>query len=401
MRSNVASARDPLLAGVRVLDFGRFVAGPYCARLLADLGADVVRVERVNGGEDRFTNPLAPDGSGAIFLHVNSNKRSLTLDAGSPDGSEIVRRLVGNADVVVANLPPRALASLSLDYDSLRRAKPDIILTTIDTFGPLGPYSGRVGFDGVGQAMSGSVFLSGEQGHPTKAAAGWADFGTATLAALSTLAAIMRWRETGQGQHVQAALLPTALTFSGVPLLEQAVAHSDRGPIGNQSHLAAPYDICATQDGWVIVQIIGSPIFRRWATLVGEEDWIHDPRFQDDASRAANRAILNTCLANWCAARSTDDALDQLNSARIPAGPVYSPQQALDDPHVRATGFLEPTQYPGLGAIPLTSTPFSMSEEPRLPRLRPPTLGEHTDVILTELGYTTNDIEDLRRRSVV
>src|SRR3954454_335169 len=142
-----------VLEGVRVIDFGRYVAGPYCACLLADLGADVVRVERVNGGEDRFVGPVAADGSGALFLQVNRNKRGMTLDPATDEGREVVRRLVATADVVVANLPEPTLVSLGLDYDSLRAVKPDIVLTTVDAFGPGGPYSHRVGFDGVAQAM--------------------------------------------------------------------------------------------------------------------------------------------------------------------------------------------------------------------------------------------------------
>src|SRR5688500_15129245 len=232
-----------VLAGVKVLDFGRYVAGPYCAALLADLGADVVRVERVGGGEDRYLGGVAGDGSGALFLEVNRGKRGVALDPSAPGGADLVRRLVAWADVIVANLPPAGLRSLGLDEASVRAVNERCVLTTVDAFGTSGPYAGRIGFDGIGQAMSGSVYLSGTPGSPTKAYVPWVDFATAAFAALGTVAAI----HSGlPGQKVEAALLRTALTVAGGPLIEQAVRKVDREPVGNRSHLAAPYDICAT-----------------------------------------------------------------------------------------------------------------------------------------------------------
>ena len=390
-----------VLDGVRVVDFGRFIAGPYCACLLGDLGADVVRVERVGGGEDRAVGPVA-DGVGAIFLHVNRNKRGMTLDPGTEEGREVVRRLVAGADVVVANLPPAVLAAMGLDEASVRAVRPDVVLTTVDAFGAGGPYSERVGFDGVAQAMCGSVYLSGQPGRPTKDYVPWVDFATASVAAFGTLAAL-QWRErTGEGQHVEGALLRSALTVAGGPLVEQAVIKADREPIGNRSHVAAPYDVCATTDGWVIVQVIGRPMFKRWVRLMGDEGWLDDPRFATDEDRATHADLLCGRLAAWCAERTTAEALAAFETARIPAGPVYRPQQALDDPHVQATGFLSPTPFPGLPQpAPIPATPVALSATPGTIRRRAPLLGEHTDEVLAELGYDAAAATALRASGVV
>ena len=215
------SALSGVLHGIRVLDFGRYIAGPYCAALLADLGADVVRIERREGGEDRWVAPVAADGAGSLYLAMNRNKRGMTLDPAHPQGREIVQKLVATADVVVANLPPEVLRSLSLDLESLRRVKPDIILTTVTAFGAGGPWSDRHGFDGIGQLMSGAAYLTGTPEQPMRAAVAWVDFGTASVSAFGTLAALIARRETGRGQKVEAALLRTAVAFTNSALLEQ------------------------------------------------------------------------------------------------------------------------------------------------------------------------------------
>ena len=188
-----------VLDGIRVLDFGRYIAGPFCAALLADLGADVIRVEKVRGSEDRFIIPLNEAGDGAMFMQVNRNKRGLTLNPMKPDGREVVRRLVATADVVVANLPDSALTAMGIDYRSLVAIRPSVILTSVSAFGAGGPLSGKLGFDGIGQAMSGSMYLSGRPGEPTKTYVPYVDFTTALSATVGTLAALMARQQTGRG----------------------------------------------------------------------------------------------------------------------------------------------------------------------------------------------------------
>jgi crotonobetainyl-CoA:carnitine CoA-transferase CaiB-like acyl-CoA transferase len=395
---------DPrgVLTGIRVLDFGRYIAGPYCAALLADLGADVIRIERAGGGEDRWVAPVADDGAGAMFLVMNRNKRAITLDPASPEGREIVKKLVATADVVVANLPPEVLRSLSLDLESLRRVKPDIILTTVTAFGAGGPWSAKHGFDGIGQVMAGSAYLTGTPEQPLRAAVPWVDCGTASLAAFGTLAALMARQQTGRGQKVEGALLRTAVAFNNPTLVEQQVVKVDRIATVNRGQTSAPNDIFRAKDGWIVTMAIGEPMFRRWAKLMGEDHWLTDPRFKDDLARGDHGEIISKRMSEWTAERTTAEALAELEAARIPAGPLYSPQQALEDAHIRTAGLLRDTQYPGLARpAPLAPTPVDLSETPGSFRHRAPTLGEHTDEILKELGYSGEEIAGLRARKVL
>jgi len=391
-----------VLDGIRVLDFGRYVAGPWCAALLGDLGADVIRVEKRAGSEDRFVGPVGEGGEGALFLQTNRNKRGLTLDPMKPAGREVVRRLITTADVVVANLPPQTLRAMGLDWETLSALRPTLVLTTISAFGGGGPYAERLGFDGIGQAMSGSMYLSGHPGEPMKAYVPWVDFGTAGLAAFATLGALYARRTTGRGQHVEASLLSTALSVANAALVEQRVRKLDRVATGNRSQIAGPSDAFRTRDGWLLAQVIGQPLFARFAELVGEPALARDPRFADDDARGRNGALLSERMGRWCAERTTADALAALERAQIPAGPVYSPEQALQDPHVRAAGLLRETDFPGLPIpAPISATPVRFSASPAGVRARAPLLGEHTDAILRELGYGPADLAELRAGGVI
>ena len=393
-----------LLSHVRVLDFGRYVAGPYCATLLGYLGADVIRVERRGGGEDRFIAPLTASGEGAVLFQTACNKRSLTLDLGNPRAREIVARLVATADVVVVNLPAAARAKLGLDYESLCAIRPDIILVTQSAFGDTGPYSQRGGFDGVGQAMSGAMYITGVPGAPVKAAAPYVDFSTAVLAALGTVAALLHRARTGEGQEVKGTLLGTALAVFGSHLAEQGATGINRVGTGNRVQTSAPSSVFATRDGHVLTHVVGNGLFRRWAQLMGEERrWTEDPLLQSDQSRGDHADAILERMSAWCAERSTAEALAALEAAGLPAGPVYTPQQALDDPQVAAMGFLHAiADFPGLHrAVPVSGLPVSLGRTPGRAPTAPPRLGEHTETVLRELGYADSEIAALRADAVI
>ena len=391
-----------VLKGVKVLDFGRYIAGPFCGTLLGDLGADVIRIEKVDGSEDRFLSPITEDGDGALFMQLARNKRSLTLNPMKPEGREVVKRLVATADVVVANLPPDTLEAMGLDYNSLRAIKPDIILTMISAFGRGGPYSNRVGFDGLGQAMSGNMYMSGTPEQPVKAYAPFIDFGTASLAAFGTMSALFERQKTGRGQIVEGSLFSTALTMMNGTVIEQAAIKANRLATLNRSQTSAPADTFKTKDGWVLVQTVGGPLFKRWADLMGEDHWLDDDRFKTDISRGDNGEVISERLASWCAERTNEEVLAEMEKARIPAGPILSPQQVLEDPHIAAKGLFESVEYPGLDTpAPLMKTPVELSETPGEIRSRAPRLGENTDEIMKELGYNQEQIMDLRNKRVI
>jgi crotonobetainyl-CoA:carnitine CoA-transferase CaiB-like acyl-CoA transferase len=385
------------LDGIRVLDFGRYIAGPFCGALLADFGADVIRVEKRDGREDRTLISLGETESGepregAMFVQMNRNKRSLTLEPGNEAGREILRRLVAQSDVVIANLPVQTLTALGLDYASVSAVNPRAVLAVVSAFGLEGPYAERVGFDGVAQAMSGVAYFSGGAEQPVRAAAPWVDFGTASLLALGVMAALRARDATGRGQLVEGALLRTALTYFSGMLIEEAVLKHDRTPSLNRSQTSGPNDIIRTKDGWITVAVNGDPLFRRFAKLIGRPEWIEDQRFASDKARGDNNAAISEALTAWCADRTNADVIAAFEKARVPAGPVLSMKQAMDDPHVKAGGFFQSIDFPGIGPAPIAATPVKLHGTPGEIRTRPPVLGEHNHDVLTELGYSDADI---------
>ena len=334
-----------VLDGIRVLDFGRYIAGPFCGMLLGDMGAEVIRIDKLSGSEDRYLVPVAESGEGPLFLALNRNKKSLTLNPMKPKGREIVENLVKTADIVIANLPQPTLEAMGIDYDSLRAIKPDIILTTVTAYGNGGPYSERVGFDGVAQALAGATYMGGRPGDPMKSFVPFADFGTATMAAFGTLSALIERNKTGNGQLVEAALTRTVMAFNIALLAEEAIKSIDRPSYGNRGYSAGPSDIFKTTDGAVMVQVVGQPLFERWAKLMGEESWLQDPRFATDMDRGENGELLSARTKMWCKDMSTKEVLDALDEARIPCGPVLSAKQVLQDPHIKAMDFLQKMDF--------------------------------------------------------
>ena len=390
------------LEGIRVIDFGRFIAGPYCAMLLADFGADVIRVERREGGEDRKLGPVTESGEGGLFLNLNRNKRGLTLDLGHPDSQKIVHSLVSTADIVIVNLPLSVMKRVGLDYDSLRAVKDNIILVMASAFGPDGPYTDRVGFDGIVQAMSGAMGLTGFPGPPIRSVISWADYGTALHGAFGAMMALYHRQKTGQGQLIDVSLLATGVTFMTPLLAELKTMGIRREQLGNTGYYAAPSDAYRTSDGWIVVPTIGVPMFRRWARLIGREDLIDDPRFKDDISRGNNAEVINAAMSEWCAGRTREQAIAELEKARVPCGPCYDLDEVLDDAQVNFRKLLQEVEYPGgTKPVPISSTPLRLSATPAGSCQRAPTLGEHTESILGELGFSAEDIAAFRTAGVV
>lgn len=391
-----------MLGDIRVVDFSRYIAGPYCASILGDLGADVVRVEPVGGGDDRRLVPVSARGEGALFLQLNRNKRSLAIDSAAPGGRAVVERLVAKADIAVTNMPPRALKRYGLDYETLRRIRPDIITVNLSAFGTKGRLSGQTGFDAVAQAMSGAAYLGGRVGRPSRSASSYVDYGTGLAGAMGALAAIVHRLKTGEGQDVQASLLATGLAFLNAMHIEQAARQLDRKPYGNRSPNSGPSDFCPTKDGVIAVQVVGNVMFKRWAALVGKPDLPKDRRFATDAARGRNGAALSRMLRDWAKSYTSAEAIDLLAREGIPAGPVYTPRQTLADPGIAEAGVFQMTDFPGVAnAIPLVGLPVQLQSLSQAIRMRAPLPGEHSEAVLRELGYGVDEIAAMVREGCV
>ena len=391
-----------ILHGYRVLDFGRYIAGPFCGTLLGDYGAEVIRVERVKGSEDRYLQPVTDKGEGSMFLQLNRNKLGFTLNPTKPEGKSIVEKLVKTADIVIANLPDSTLKAMHLDYESLKKVNPKIILTSNTAFGTTGPYSDRVGFDGVAQAMSGAMNMTGDPDIPLKAFSPYVDFCTASLAAYGTLLAILERQKTGKGQRVQTSLLSTALTMTNSHVMEQKLLKKNRIATRNRSQTSAPADTFQTKDGWVLVHTVGQPLFERWAELIGEPEWISDPRFKDDISRGDHGEIISNRMAKWCKDKTNKEVLNKLDKARIPGGEVLRAKEVLEEQHIIARNLFLDLEYANLKEpAPIMSPAVELSENPGHINHSAPLLGEHTETIMIELGYTKEEIKNLKNNKII
>ena len=391
-----------VLEGVKVLDFGRYIAGPFCGALLADYGAEVIRIERVNGSEDRYVTPVSEDGQGAMFLQLNRNKLGLTLNPTKEKGQEIVKKLVQKSDIVIANLPEQTLKSMGLDYEELKEINPGIILTSNTAFGTTGPYAERVGFDGVAQAMSGAMDMPGEPEQPTKAYAPYVDFCSASLAAFGTLLAYLEKQKTGKGQRVQTSLLQTALTTTNSLLIEQEILNINRVASLNRAQTSGPSDTFKTKDGWILVQTVGGPLFERWVNLMGEKDWLEDKRFKDDLSRGENGHLISERMSEWCAERTSKEAIMELEGSRIPVGEVLKASETLKEEHILKKGSFVKLNYPTMDKeYSVVGPAVELSENPGVIKSRSPQLGEHNEEILTGLGYSQDEITQLKSERII
>jgi crotonobetainyl-CoA:carnitine CoA-transferase CaiB-like acyl-CoA transferase len=394
--TGVAAGMPAGLSGLRILDLGRYIAAPFCSALLADQGAEVIRIEPRAGAPDREVMPIGLEGRGALYLQMNRNKKSLALDLDTPEGRSAFERLVATSDAVIVNLPPAALRRARLDYETLKAFRPDIILTTISAYGPDGDSRERIGFDGTGQALSGAMSLTGTGECPMRAAVSYVDYAAGVSAAFATIAALYERRITGRGQQVTTSLLGTALSMTNPMLIEEAAGARSRKAIGNRSPIAGPSDLFATRDGWVMIQVIGDGMFRRWANFLGRQDLISDPRFASDITRGEHGEALSAVMAGWCAARFTSECLEELEAAKIPGCRVLTPAEALVARENTGGGFFyeEPIAH-GRRSVPIASRVIRTAASEAVGHKPAPALGVDSEELLANLGYSAEEITRL------
>ena len=388
------------LEDIRVLDFGRFVACPYCGSLLADMGAEVIRVERTGGEEDRTIGLLAPDWQNLAWSSYARNKKGISLNLMKKGEShQVLADLVKASDVVIHNFTPKASEMMGLSYDQLKKIKPDIILTAISCFSSEGPYRDLPGFDFIAQAMSGAMALGGYPDKPPlRSFMLPVDHSTALAAAFATAMAIRHHDQTGQGENVDLSLLRTAISMVTPQIAEAEVLGKLRPIIGNRAAYVGPTDLYACKDGHVFIATIMNGIWKRLVKAIGQEALLDDPELHNDLARYDLRDRIDPLLAGWTAERTVSTVLEEMKKAHIPCGPYLGLDEVAHDPHVKETGMVEymDMEKPGMDRIPVSNTPFKMLNNPPQIDSRAPSPGEHNnDVYGTLLGYSEARISKL------
>ena len=394
-----------VLEGIRVLDFSRYATGPYATMLLADMGAEVIRVEKPGGAEDRELGPFAPGGENLPYgIIMARNKKGVTLDIKCAEGQELLEKLVQQSDVVVHNYVPGSAESSLLEYERLKQINPSIIVTAVSGFGQSGPYARKVCFDSVAQAMSGAMSYTGFPGNPpTRAALLVVDMSTAVYAALGTLFALYHRQRTGEGQMVDVAMLDTVVSFmnaSGITAEYKLLGYV-RQQQGNQSFYCFG-DLFATTDGWVMLNVVGNSTWRRFCRMLGREEWVTDVRFKDNMARYDNRHLISPVVSAWMAERTTEQVMQILDRTRIPCGKVNSIPEMVADPQVQAREMSVNLDFPGVGQVPLPGVVTKLSATPGSIETRAPLVGEHNQQIYCELlGLSADELSVLCQKRVV
>jgi crotonobetainyl-CoA:carnitine CoA-transferase CaiB-like acyl-CoA transferase len=393
------------LKGVRVLDLTRVLAGPTCVQMLADLGADVVKIEKPGSGDDTrgFAPPAMPaTGDSAYFTGVNRNKRSVTLDISKPEGQAIALDLAAQADVLVENFKVGALAKYGLGYEQLHAKFPRMVYCSITGFGQTGPYAPRPGYDGLIQAMGGIMSLTGErEGLPQKVGVPVADVFAGLYGCIGVLAALRHAEATGQGQQVDIGMLDTHAAWLANQAMNYLATDQDPPRLSNDHPNIVPYQVFATADGHMVLSIGNDPTFRRFCEGFEIGHLMDDPRFATNAARVGNRALVTDTLAPVLAAHPTAWWLERLEALKIGCGPINKLSQVFADPHVQARGVVVEMQH-AKGPVKVVANPVRLSETPADYRIAPPSLGEHTDEVLGgRLGLDAAALAGLRERGVI
>lgn len=383
------------LKSLKVVDASQILAGPYCTMLLADMGAEVVKVEKPGGGDDtRRMGPPFINGESAAFLAMNRNKRSVVLNLKSADGVAAMKRLISDADVFIENYRAGAMDRAGLGYDDLSETNPMLIYCSISGFGRTGPYSERAGFDLVAQGMSGVMSFTGIPGSPpVKVGVPMADLNAGLYATYGILTAYINRLKTGKGQYLEVSILEAALAYTVWESSSYWATGITPGPLGSAHRLSAPYQAIRTSDGHIN---LGAPNQSNWERLceaIGRADLLEDAQYADNAGRLTNQAQLETDLESTFVQRTTSEWMDVLNSAGVPCGPIYDMEQVWGDDHIKSRGMKVDLEHPTAGTVGNIGLAARLYGSPGSIRSVAPLLGQHTREVLGEAGYSPDEID--------
>ena len=393
------------LERLKVLDLTQVMAGPFCCQVLADMGADVTKVEPRETGESARRSMGFKYGRGedtAAFVAINRNKKSMTLNLKEEAGRGIFHRLAREADVIVENYRPGVTEKLGIDYETIREINPRIIYASISGFGQTGPYAMRTGYDLIAQGMSGVMSVTGEPGGPpAKCGIPIGDLSAGLFCAFGVLTAVIACGETGRGQHIDTSLFEGALAFSIWETAELWATGRIPQPFGSAHRLTAPYQALKTSNGYINVGANNQRLWTRLCDAIGREELIEDERFATNDDRMENRAELAEELEKTLAGKTTEKWVDILLDAGFPAAPIHNYQQVFEDPHTIARGMMVEMDHPIEGKVKGLGIPVKLSETPGSIRRPAPLLGEHTEETLSGLGYSGEEIADFREREII
>lgn len=403
MERGIEFRNGSALEGLKVLDVGQVIAAPFAASILADLGADVIKIEMPDGGDNARQNLPMTDGVSTYFIQFNRSKRGVTLNM--KKGREILLRMVAKADVIVENFRPGVMSRLGIDYEELKKVNPSIIMASISGFGQEGPYALKAGYDPLAQAMSGIMSVTGfPDTPPLRAGASIADIMAAQNAVIGILAALDHRRRTGQGQYIDVSLLDSALvglaSVMQVYLTDHSTVPARRG---NGYAAGAPGGAYPTKDGsWVVTLALGDRAWKALVEVLDQPELLDDPRFITNQTRAENYEVLDEIVSAWTEQYDVDECVELLGAASLPAGPILSIDEVYRDAHIREWRQMFTTvDHPGIGNVEITNQAIHMTKTNPHVRSSAPTLGQHNDEVYSDLGFSEAEIDQLRTDGVI
>jgi len=398
----IKDSNGKMLEGIRILDFSRVLAGPFCTALLADLGAEVVKIEPPRGDDYRFVGPLLKSES-ALFLTVNRGKRSIVIDLKRERGVELARKLAAQSDVVVENFRPGVAQKLGIGYEDLKMVNPKLVYASISGFGQFGEFSHLPAYDIIVQAMSGLMHITGDSdGPPTLVGEAVGDLAAGLFGSWAILAALFARERSGEGRYIDVALFDSLVSLLPTSLCQ--LLYADRVPkrVGNRHQLSAPFGAFPASDGDVVIAVLNDKLFEKLAQTIERPDLPEDLRFANDESRYMHESALREAIEAWTRTRTAAEVVRLLSEAGVPAAPIWDIRQATDNAHVKARGLFASAEHATLGTIPIPEQPVRFGGDRRGATTAAPVLGQHTDAVLRELLNASDDeIDALRKTEVI